>query len=253
MYSTTRVLILSAVLVISAGLYSMGWEQEPIQVPPELAQPETLAPRPPHVDASSEKAKDEIGPARSWLWPRISPPVIEDSHATTAIQGHDPMAPRPLELWRIDAQGAHSMGRTESNARGRFDFGRVVLPHSELRLAVTPPGVDPLSVSPMRLSRTVLPSPRVGLEYADATLWARIIPARLEGEIQILGEDDEILFRLPVRGEPIEVEFDEVDLGQTLRITHSLPSGKRSQPYLFHQPEALEPEHRSLNFPGDQI
>ena len=108
--------------------------------PPQAVLPESV---------QSESHDPDPG---SWLWPRLKKPRIKASQATVPIHGQDPAGPRKLELWRIGAVTPQSLGQTVSHADGHFDFGRLALPQSDLSLVVTSPGVDPKSVTPLRLS-----------------------------------------------------------------------------------------------------
>ena len=172
----------------------------------------------------------------SWLWPRLEEPQIRSTQATVRIQGQDPVAPRTLELWRVGAGPPESLGQTASHPDGHFDFGYQTLPQSEGSLVVTPPGVDPASVTPLRLRRRFVSHPHVRVEYDRNSLKAFMTPARIEGELQIHDEQDRLLGRFPIEGGAVQAEVDPGALSLRLYVTQVLPNGEESEPHLFHDP-----------------
>ncbi|MEE3328036.1 MAG: hypothetical protein VX252_11935 [Myxococcota bacterium] len=216
---------------------------------------ETGLPEPGRPDQAHSSDIPRIQPADpgSWLWPRLTPPPIRATQVTVALRGHDPAGPRRLELWRIDTPGPERIGGTESATDGTFNFGRIPLPQAELSLVVTPPGVDPASVTPLRLRRPALSRPDVRVEYKPGGMQAKIIPARLEGELEIRNEADQLVWVLPVRGEPVRVDLGHEDLTGSLRVTHVLPNGERSFPRLFHTPAPSLPSVSHWNAPRDSL
>ncbi len=174
----------------------------------------------------------------SWLWPRLNEPRIQASQATVPIHGHDPAGPRKLELWRIGAMPPQSLGQTISDADGHFHFGRLALPQSELSLVVTPPGVDPKSVTPLRLRRPSLSHPHVRVEYEPQSLRAYMTPTRVEGEFQIHDDQERLLGSFPIDGGTVRADLDPAALSRRLYVTQVLPNGDESEPRLFHDPDS---------------
>ena len=172
----------------------------------------------------------------SWLWPQLNQPEINATQVTVPIGGHDPAAPRPLKLWRIDAKGPEPIGTTKSLADGHFDFGRLPLPQGGLSLVITPPGVNPTSVTPVQWSRPFPSPPHVVTEYDASGMSAQMIPARLGGELQILTEHDEVLVSARATTRPLRFRFDRADLLERLRLVHAFENGRRSAPVVIHDP-----------------
>ena len=72
-------------------------------------------------------------------WPYFSATAAEPGHVSARVGGVDPGAPRALELWRTGTRRA-LVGRTVSDAAGRFDFGQQLLPLGAAMFQVVPAG-----------------------------------------------------------------------------------------------------------------
>ncbi len=186
---------------------------------------------------SPETVDPKIG---SWLWPQLNPVILTDGQATVRLQGHDPAAPQPLQLWHIrEGQKAEIIAHSQSLEDGGFDFGRIVVPQSGLRVVVTPLDLSPYSVRSQAIKRPQPSPPHLSVEYESQGLTARITPARLEGEILITNEFNETVARQRVETGPAEITINPEELHQALSITHLLPNGQETKPFQFHTAHPL--------------
>lgn len=105
--------------------------------------------------------------------PRIvlEPLAVPPGVVTASLSGHDPGAPRALDLWAISAGRASPLGRASSDAGARIHAPQLPLPGAGLEVVATPRGVrpgEPGASAPLRLARTAASDvPAAGAEFPN--------------------------------------------------------------------------------------
>lgn len=200
----------------------------------------------------NRKTLSRVDPG-SWTWPRLATPRVSPKRATVFIQGHDPAAPRRLQLWRMQRSGRERIGETTSGGDGVFDFGWLTLPHSGLDLVVTPPFVDPTSVSVFHVSRDHPAAPQARIEIGPEIARARFTPARLGGEFRVLDEQGRLVTTAPAMAQFVSLTLDRSDLSGPLFVEHVLGTGARSPILRFYDPVQSLELGQDLNTAGDPL
>ena len=147
--------------------------------------------------ALSESAPER--PQRSRNAGAAEPIVLDDPQtglgSAVAIRGHDPAAPRAIELWRLVGSRSARVAIGHSRSDGTLELPVLVLPAGEVVLVASPRGAGANAAAasePVRASRDPSP-PRLALRDetvdasgATASLSLQVEPAELGGEIVVV-------------------------------------------------------------------
>jgi hypothetical protein len=115
----------------------------------------------------------EVPAATLQVFPRIvlEPLAVPPGVVTASLSGHDPGAPRELDLWAISAGRASPLGRASSDEGARIHAPQLPLPGAGLEVVATPRGVrpgEPGASAPLRLARTAASdAPAAGAEFPN--------------------------------------------------------------------------------------
>jgi hypothetical protein len=169
-------------------------------------------------------------------WPVLDAPTIGAGAVGATITGHDPHAPRTLQLWRIDTGAARLLADTTSTHARRFDFGQLAVPNAGIHLVVTPTGEDPLARSPHFVRRDSIPPPQFMIEdVGHGEVAIHLLPALFEGSLLLQDDDGATIARLDLeagalglRGSGL-VRIDADALTRPLHVVHQLRDGSRSE------------------------
>ncbi len=118
--------------------------------------------------------------------PQASPRIVLEALAippgvvTASLSGHDPGAPRELDLWALSAGRASPLGRASSDEGARIRAPQLPLPDAGLEVVATPRGVlpgEPGASAPLRLARTAASDAPARAEFPDHLPRWRLAPA----------------------------------------------------------------------------
>ena len=179
--------------------------------------------------------------------PTAPPPItLDDPRAlgvAVVLAGRDPDAPRPLDLWRIDANGrAARVARGRSAPDGSLAFGPLVLPARAIELVATPRGGSPRDAGASRpvIVRRDPAAPRVAAAWQGDGLVLRVHAAESGGalvveQMGVAGADATPLARVELEARadavpaPVEIELADAR-GAPLQVVQIDPEGRRSAP-----------------------
>jgi hypothetical protein len=166
--------------------------------PSTAATPQSDVPR--HETLRPDEARDSAPPSGGApLPPAIELDPLVLGEVTARVSGFDPLAPRPLWLWRRVGSREAVMARGRSREDGRLAFPDLVVPDEGLEVLITAaegaPGNPGASLPRSVAAREPLP-PRARVLAREREGWTlRIVPAEPSGEILLAGPDGAVFAR----------------------------------------------------------
>lgn len=214
---------------------------------------------PTHPASASADASDDARLAQPDA-ARPAPIALEDPlrafGVALAVAGHDPGAPRALDLWRVGTNGrAARVARGRSAPDGALVFAPLVLPARPVELVVTPRGAsprDPGASRPVPVRRDPA-APRVVATRRGDGLVLRVAAAEHGGAIVVeraaveAGAAPALLARVDLAtgadavAPPVEIALPD-GRAAALQVVQIDPDGRRSVPRpVFVDDDANDP------------
>jgi hypothetical protein len=201
-------------------------------------------------EAGPQERARELGPDARIVLERSEPA----GRGSARVYGHDPGAPRPLVLWRVEEGGrAARVALGESRDDGSLAFPVLPRPARGLRLVAAPLGRSPLggaASAPLRVAPRRPVAPRAAPRPSDGP-WrtappsgdgplrvVRVVPGEAGGSVVVADAREQELGRFAVAPLPSAAQrvFElEIELGSgpdaaaELRLAQELEEGRRSE------------------------